>query len=284
MMGDKDTITMSELSRRSGITASTIRYYLKEGLISQPRRTGKTRAYFNKEHIKQLRKLKRLRNTDQLSIREIKHSFGVLTSDTRENGYDQSLISDRKGDIIAAAIELFRSKGYDNISINDIAERASISKGTFYKHFTGKEDLFYECADRVFFNMDAEFEEILKEEDVVNRLAMRGSLFLKTREHILQMLNVARGAFTENTPLNSEKLRQIQTNMAGPIADDLNEGIKKGVFRKIDAAILSHMLVGAAEYGIYYCEGKSESEIDHFIRQVIDILLKGLNPGPAEPL
>ncbi|MBB5850721.1 TetR/AcrR family transcriptional regulator [Amycolatopsis umgeniensis] len=48
-----------------------------------------------------------------------------------------------------AALELFLKRGYDQVSIRDIAEAADVSTTTLFKHFTGKEALvFDESQDR----------------------------------------------------------------------------------------------------------------------------------------
>jgi AcrR family transcriptional regulator len=41
----------------------------------------------------------------------------------------------------AAFRELFFARGFEAISIADIAERANVGRSTFYKHFEGKDDL-----------------------------------------------------------------------------------------------------------------------------------------------
>jgi len=280
-MDDKHNIAISELARLSGVPASTIRFYLREGLISPPLKKGKTRAYFSKDHVIQLKKLKKLRDRDHLSINEIKHTHGIFTPSetTDENGHLVS--SDRKDDIITAAIELFRGKGYDTISITDIAERASISKATFYKHFSCKEDLFYECADRVFENIDNEYRATLGEKDIIERFILRGTLFFKKHRHMIDMLNVARGTSGAASPRNREKAARIMANLIAPIWEDIEEGIRQGVFRTMSTHAVAHMLMGAAEYGIYYCEGKSTAEIDQFVRQSVALIMQGLikNPG-----
>lgn len=40
-----------------------------------------------------------------------------------------------------AAADLFRTKGYDATSVDDIVLAANLAKGTFYYHFQKKEDL-----------------------------------------------------------------------------------------------------------------------------------------------
>lgn len=48
---------------------------------------------------------------------------------------------DNKKRIIDAALSLINEKGYDNVSVNEITNRAGVSKGAFYIHFKSKEDL-----------------------------------------------------------------------------------------------------------------------------------------------
>ncbi len=40
-----------------------------------------------------------------------------------------------------SALELFNERGYENTTIEDIAERADVARGTFFNHFRRKEDL-----------------------------------------------------------------------------------------------------------------------------------------------
>jgi AcrR family transcriptional regulator len=49
----------------------------------------------------------------------------------------------RRSEIIDAAEKLFFSKGYDVITMDDIAADAGLAKGTLYTYFKSKESLFY---------------------------------------------------------------------------------------------------------------------------------------------
>jgi len=48
----------------------------------------------------------------------------------------------RRNDIIDAAEQVFFSKGYEWATMDDVAERAELSKGTLYLYFRSKEDLY----------------------------------------------------------------------------------------------------------------------------------------------
>jgi TetR/AcrR family transcriptional repressor of nem operon len=47
--------------------------------------------------------------------------------------------------ILASAYKLFSSKGYDNVSINEIMADADMTRGGFYAHFENKSKLYYEA-------------------------------------------------------------------------------------------------------------------------------------------
>lgn len=49
----------------------------------------------------------------------------------------------RRKDIIDAAEKLFFEKGYDDVSMNDIAKDVELSKATLYLYFENKEELFF---------------------------------------------------------------------------------------------------------------------------------------------
>ena len=51
--------------------------------------------------------------------------------------------------ICESAIELFASKGYDEVSVNEICRAVNITKPTFYKYVKTKEDILFHYYDSV---------------------------------------------------------------------------------------------------------------------------------------
>lgn len=47
-----------------------------------------------------------------------------------------------KKNIVHEAIALFKEKGYQNVSVNEICKRSGISRNTFYYYFRKKEEIF----------------------------------------------------------------------------------------------------------------------------------------------
>ena len=49
-----------------------------------------------------------------------------------------------KRKIFATAVKLIKEKGYDNVTISEICKTAGVAKGSFYVHYTSKEDIVRE--------------------------------------------------------------------------------------------------------------------------------------------
>ena len=55
----------------------------------------------------------------------------------------------KKNNLLNAAQTLFLEKGVSKTSISEIAERASVAKGTFYLYFDDKDDLLQQLLYRI---------------------------------------------------------------------------------------------------------------------------------------
>ena len=49
--------------------------------------------------------------------------------------------------LVEAATEVFARRGYEGASLEEIAETAGFTRGAIYKHFAGKEELFFAVCD-----------------------------------------------------------------------------------------------------------------------------------------
>ena len=66
--------------------------------------------------------------------------------------------SNTKERILDAALELFASQGYEQVTMEDIAGAVDIKAPSLYKHFAGKQEIYdslVEKSEQVFYNMSA---------------------------------------------------------------------------------------------------------------------------------
>lgn len=76
---------ISELSRRSGVSVTTIKYYLREGLLPPGRQTAATQAEYDDQHLRRLRLVRALTGVRGLSVsttREVLDALEEYPGDT----------------------------------------------------------------------------------------------------------------------------------------------------------------------------------------------------------
>lgn len=76
-----------------------------------------------------------------------------------------------------AALELFLERGYDQVGVKDVADRADVSVTTLFKHFSGKEALVFDQDDE----LEAELVAAVRERPPGRSIpqALREHLLLK---------------------------------------------------------------------------------------------------------
>jgi DNA-binding transcriptional MerR regulator len=77
-VGADGLLKMSELAEQSGVSAGTIKHYLREGLLPEPVRTSRNMAYYPLEFVERIRLIKRLQEDRFMPLRLIK---GVIDED-----------------------------------------------------------------------------------------------------------------------------------------------------------------------------------------------------------
>ena len=115
--------------------------------------------------------------------------------------------------IIETFMELLRDKGFEKITVNDIADRADINRGTVYLHFLDKYDILEKCIDiyvEELLSHCSDDEEIHLHEDAM------GKVFSYLKEHIdiykLLHENDKYGMFRKK--LTNALLSQVEIAMA----------------------------------------------------------------------
>jgi len=140
--------------------------------------------------------------------------------------------------MLATALDLFSQKGYHNVSMHEIAEKAEFAIGTLYKFFQNKEDLYkalvLEQCDRF---EDAIVQAIEQPNDEVEKLRSyvrtKTERFRNNLPFVRLFLAESRGvSFNIKAGLN-EELRQRYYNFLERIASIFAGGIQNRRFKNI---------------------------------------------------
>lgn len=90
-----------------------------------------------------------------------------MSTEKRKRGrpVDDELWDRRREEILDAAAQLFAEWGYAGADTQELADRLGVGKGTIYRYFPSKRDLFLATADRVMRRLAARLNEVVASQD-----------------------------------------------------------------------------------------------------------------------
>ena len=144
----------------------------------------------------------------------------------------------QRQEMLAAAIELFSERGYHNVSMQEIAEKAEFAIGTLYKFFQNKEDLYksliLEQSDMFHDTLTKAIEEADDEiEKLRNYVKAKSTVFMDNVSTIRLYFAETRGAsFNIRAGLDSE-IRERYGRFLYTLASVFESGMKRKRFQKI---------------------------------------------------
>lgn len=195
----------------------------------------------------------------------------------------------RPAEILAAAFEEFQQKGFTATSIDDIAERTGLSKGSIYNYFKSKEHLFREVILSLIvpvLERTAEFsanfpgssERLLRH----HLETLYHSICIDTQSRGLLHLLVAEGdKFPELITLYRHEVVELSYKIFGKV---LQRGVASGEFRPdapVDCphVIIAPIMMYALHRGMFGKEHMPDT--DAYMEHHITLTLAGLRaPGP----
>jgi len=144
----------------------------------------------------------------------------------------------QRQDILVAALDLFSQKGYHNVSMHEIAEKAEFAIGTLYKFFQNKEDLykalvleqcdkFEEAITRAIEEPDNEIEKLR------NYIRTRIERFRVNLPFVRLFLAERRGASFNIKAGLDEEMRKRHYNFLARLASIFESGIENRRFKEI---------------------------------------------------
>lgn len=151
------SLTIADLVAMTEVPSATIHYYLRQGLLPSPRRIAPNRFAYDGRHVHALKLVRSLRERRGLSLPMIRRIMPELLRLEGEDAFrpeiwDRALaprLSRRRmpsARILDAAKEAFARRGYAEANVDDICRSARMAKGSFYRYYRSKEELFFAAA------------------------------------------------------------------------------------------------------------------------------------------
>lgn len=168
------------------------------------------------------------------------------------------LVQHRKSQILAAAKQIFAQNGFRRTKIEQIASYLNIGKGTIYRYFKDKKNLFL----AVFQQGIAQFRQTIADRvepitDPPRKIAMAVKNYFEFFDNDRELIEIIMQVRSEFKDDYRRTFMLVYSDYIVKIQENLRNGIKKGVFRKMNieetAEAISATLQGVLQ-GFYIRE------------------------------
>src|SRR5215216_7961375 len=153
--------------------------------------------------------------------------------------------SARRKQLLAAAQEVFVAQGYHAAAMDEIAERAGVSKPVLYQHFPGKLELYLALLDT---HCDALVERIrvamAATNDNKDRVRRAAEAYFDFVDHESEAFRLVFESDLRNDPAVRDRVDRVEQGCIASITDTImaDTGVNRA-----PAELLAAGLVGAAE-------------------------------------
>ena len=190
--------------------------------------------------------------------------------------------ADRRLQLMAVGREAFAARGYEGTSIEDVAQKAGVSKPIVYEHFGAKEGLYAAIVEREMDWLVARVTEGLS----------RGSPRERFESAVLAFMTYAKeepagfAVLTRDSPTASARrgLTRVIDDLAQRVGDVFRSEFERAGYTPKVAPIYANALIGmVTQVGQWWAAEGRPFSLDHVARHVAALGWMGLRHLPRDP-
>ena len=182
--------------------------------------------------------------------------------------------------IYDAAIDLFSMNGFDETTVEEVAEAAGISRRSFFRYFASKDDLLalntVHCG-QILIQAITSSPSDLASIEVVRRVVMAGIKFTEKQPHTRQIIEIAARSVSARQA-HLSRLMEVQDKLALAFAGRLKGGSQY---------LQSHLLAGLCLLALNNATAswfqREHKDLLTAARQAFANLERWFSHGPATP-
>jgi len=190
----------------------------------------------------------------------------------------------RMSDILLAAKEVIDTKGYEGVTMAEIAEKADIVEGTVYRYFKNKDDLLLRVAEDWFLEQYGDLVDVSAFSGTYNKLRY---LIWHSLRTIQNGPALSRYVMTEVRPRSGYKdtrLFDINRDYTSQIRQVFAEAITSGEFKSgVPERVLRDMVFGTIEHSTWrYLRGEGRLDVEELADEIATVVYRGMTAVPHE--
>ena len=197
--------------------------------------------------------------------------------------------AERRQAILTAARELFFEKGFLAATVDAIADRCDLAKGTIYLYFKSKEELYASIMAEGMGLLKRDFDRIAAlplpgDQHLAEVLRTYFTFYQTNRKYFRIMFLSSQPDFRERAP--EELLRECLGSAMGCmqiLSDIIQKGIESGAFRSVNSWAVANILWSTVngiimnyEQGPLYREEILKLSLEDILQEALNLVLDGL--------
>jgi AcrR family transcriptional regulator len=182
-----------------------------------------------------------------------------------------------RDEILEAAAQIFRQKGFHAASMQDIAQAVNLQKPSLYHHVTSKQEILLALLDQALDLLIAQMEEVMCQPLPADEKLRQGmQVYLET---MLENSDLAAVLLLEHRSLEPQyharhiprrdRFEQLWREM-------VQDGLDQGVFDRVEPALTSRALLGVMNWTITWYRPDGSLTPDDLAQRYADLFLRGL--------
>ena len=188
--------------------------------------------------------------------------------------------------LLEAAAELIRREGFPQLRVEEIAERAGVSVGTFYLYFAGKDDLFVQLVVEYTTQLR---ERLTKAYGVDGSYAARMQRALDAYLDFVEENEAGFLYFRDSSTVDTTVGRLSTWAFEQHVADlrpVLEEAMNRSELRRDDVTLLAQATLGVVQhlagFWVEHRDHCSRADLQRFINQLLTFGSAARAPAPGE--
>jgi len=187
----------------------------------------------------------------------------------------------RRGDILRCFTEMVAERGYDEVSIRDVAEALEISKGTVLHHFRSKEAILEQINNDYMRRRLAEARDYLPGlDDPIDELqAFICQLILAQQDDRASTVAFSREILRAADEPAMAEVRRLREEFSAILVDILERGVKSGAFATGQPQLTAVQIFGMVNWAWTWFDPNGRLTAIEIADQFSRTVIGGLAPG-----
>lgn len=199
--------------------------------------------------------------------------------------HDTPSAGGRRGHLAAAAAELFQERGYQSVSVDELAERAGLSIGGMYRYISSKSDLLVTVCEDIYGELHDELvDAAAAERHTADKLRAAMRLYLESAHASAERILLMYREYRHLPGEAQQRYKRSEQAIAGVFAGLVRAGIDDGSFRPADPFLLGWDIVLLGHLpALKGWAVRDRTPLDVLVAHHVDTVLGSLTAGGSPP-